>query len=49
MPPGAAYSTHLDSHGGRDNPRLVTILLYLGYDPARGGKLLRRIIILVGK
>lgn len=39
MPPGAAYKTHFDSHEGKDNPRLVTVLLYLAYDPPSGGAL----------
>ena len=38
MPPGASYKEHLDSNG-RDNPRLVTVLLYLSYDPPSGGAL----------
>jgi hypothetical protein len=38
MPPGAAYREHLDGNG-TDNPRLVTVLLYLSYDPPRGGAL----------
>ena len=39
MPPGASYKAHLDSHGGVDNPRILTCLLYLGYDPPSGGAL----------
>ena len=39
MPAGAAYKPHLDSYAGRDNPRLITCLLYLAYDPPTGGAL----------
>ena len=35
MPPGAAYRQHLDGNG-RDNPRLVTVLLYLSPQVAGG-------------
>jgi predicted 2-oxoglutarate/Fe(II)-dependent dioxygenase YbiX len=39
MPPGAAYREHVDSIHGRDNPRIITVLLYLSYDPPNGGAL----------
>ena len=35
MPPGAAYREHLDGNG-RDNPRLITVLLYLSPQVAGG-------------
>ena len=38
-PPGALYRRHYDSYGGKDIPRLVTILLYLSYEPAQAGHL----------
>ena len=38
-PPGATYRRHLDSYGGRDNPRLLTILLYISWEPRTGGAL----------
>ena len=38
-PPGAHYQRHFDSYGGRDIPRFVTCLLYLGWEPRVGGQL----------
>ena len=38
-PAGAFYRRHYDSYEGKDIPRLVTILLYLAYSPARAGHL----------
>jgi hypothetical protein len=38
MPPGAAYRPHMDSDG-TDSPRILTILLYLRYEPADRGEL----------
>ena len=38
-PPGALYHRHLDSYDGKDIPRLLTVLLYLQYDPQEGGEL----------
>ena len=38
-PRGALYHRHLDSYGGEDIPRLISVLLYLGYSPAAGGEL----------
>ena len=38
-PPGALYHPHLDSYDGKDIPRLLTVLLYLNYEPRRGGEL----------
>ena len=38
-PPGALYHVHMDSYGGRDVPRLLTVLLYLEWKPQRGGQL----------
>lgn len=38
-PPGAHYRRHFDSYGGRDIPRFVTCLLYVGWEPAVGGQL----------
>ena len=38
-PPGAHYQRHFDSYGGRDIPRYVTVLLYLGWRPRSGGEL----------
>ena len=38
-PAGAFYRRHFDSYEGKDIPRLVTILLYLAYSPARAGNL----------
>lgn len=38
-PPGALYHRHYDSYGGKDIPRLITVLLYLIWDPQRGGQL----------
>ena len=38
-PPGAHYRQHLDSYDGVDIPRLITVLLYLGWEPAQGGQL----------
>ena len=39
MPAGASYKEHIDSDRGKDNPRLVTVLLYLAYDPPKAGAL----------
>ena len=39
MPPSAAYREHRDSDFGRDNPRKITILLYLANDSPKGGAL----------
>ena len=36
-PPEAHYQRHFDSYGGRDIPRYVTVLLYLGWRPRSGG------------
>ena len=36
-PPGAAYRRHYDSYHGEDNPRLITILMYLAWAPSTGG------------
>lgn len=38
-PPGALYHRHLDSYDGKDIPRYLTVLLYLVWDPQRGGQL----------
>eukprot|EP00966_Prymnesium_polylepis_P237661 5496826-Prymnesium_polylepis.1 len=38
-PPGAQYRRHLDSYGGVDIPRFVTVLVYLGWEPQAGGEL----------
>jgi Rps23 Pro-64 3,4-dihydroxylase Tpa1-like proline 4-hydroxylase len=38
-PPGALYHRHLDSYDGKDIPRLITVLLYLQYEPRQGGEL----------
>lgn len=38
-PPGAHYRRHFDSYGGRDIPRYITALLYLGWEPRKGGQL----------
>ena len=38
-PPGALYHRHLDSYAGNDIPRLITVLLYLIWEPQRGGQL----------
>ena len=38
-PPGAHYVRHLDSYDGQDIPRLLTVLLYLAYEPRTGGEL----------
>lgn len=40
-PPGACYKKHLDSYGGRDIPRKVTLLLYCNPNwlPSDGGAL----------
>merc|ERR1711879_391661 len=39
--PGDYYHRHLDSHGPEENPRAITLLLYLndGWDPMDGGLL----------
>lgn len=39
--PGAEYHAHLDSYGGTDNQRMLTIILYLNDDwrPGDGGEL----------
>ena len=36
---GALYHRHYDSYDGKDIPRLLTVLLYLDYDPSEGGEL----------
>merc|ERR1711924_145254 len=38
-PPGSHYRSHLDSYGGRDIPRLITILVYCNptWKPSDGG------------
>lgn len=38
-PPGAYYKRHLDSYDGVDIPRLITVLIYFGWEPQRGGQL----------
>ena len=38
-PKGASYRRHFDSYAGRDIPRLLTVLLYLAWEPATGGHL----------
>ena len=38
-PPKAHYRRHLDSYGGEDIPRLLTLLLYLAWEPQCGGEL----------
>ncbi|KAL1528241.1 hypothetical protein AB1Y20_009599 [Prymnesium parvum] len=38
-PEGAYYRRHLDSYDGRDIPRLLTVLLYLAWEPREGGEL----------
>eukprot|EP00966_Prymnesium_polylepis_P219391 5075919-Prymnesium_polylepis.1 len=38
-PPGAYYRRHMDSYDGHDIPRLVTVLLYLVWQPQAGGQL----------
>jgi tetratricopeptide (TPR) repeat protein len=38
-PPGAFYRKHLDSHGPDDNARILTVLLYCGWQPQQGGAL----------
>lgn len=38
-PPGAQYRRHFDSYNGKDNPRVVTALLYLAWEPRKGGEL----------
>jgi len=38
-PPGALYHRHYDSYDGKDIPRLLTVLLYLAYEPQKGGEL----------
>ena len=38
-PPGARYRRHMDSYGGRDIPRYLTCLLYVGWEPRQGGQL----------
>ena len=38
-PPGALYHRHFDSYDGKDIPRLLTVLLYLCYEPKEGGQL----------
>ena len=38
-PPGALYHRHFDSYSGTDIPRLLTVLLYLSWDPQQGGQL----------
>mgnify|MGYP002630721698 CR=1 FL=1 len=38
-PPGAYYRRHLDSYAGKDIPRYLTVLLYLGWAPQEGGQL----------
>lgn len=38
-PPGALYHRHLDAYAGKDIPRLLTVLLYLAWEPHEGGHL----------
>ena len=38
-PPGAHYRRHLDSYAGKDIPRIVTVLLYLVWEPRTAGQL----------
>ena len=38
-PPGALYHRHMDSYDGKDIPRLLTVLLYLNWEPREGGQL----------
>ena len=38
-PPGALYHRHMDSYGGVDIPRLLTVLVYLSWEPQQGGTL----------
>lgn len=38
-PPGAFYRRHMDSYDGKDIPRMLTVLLYFGWEPQRGGAL----------
>ena len=38
-PTSAFYRPHLDSYGPDDNPRLLTVLLYLAWEPREGGEL----------
>ena len=37
--PGAHYRRHLDSYDGKDIPRIVTVLLYLVWEPRAAGEL----------
>ncbi|KAL1512213.1 hypothetical protein AB1Y20_005476 [Prymnesium parvum] len=38
-PPQAYYRRHLDSYAGKDIPRMLTVLIYLAWEPRTGGQL----------
>ena len=38
-PPNSYYRRHLDSYDGQDIPRMLTVLIYLGWEPRAGGEL----------